>query len=100
MTTDDIGSEQNIEPINHPYIVKQAGVCGGAAIIEGTRIAVWHIVGYYYKVGMSVEEIIAEWDELTPAQVFSALAYYHDHRPEIDQLRAQNAYHADSHAVA
>jgi uncharacterized protein (DUF433 family) len=100
MTTDNIGSEQNIEPINHPYIVKQAGVCGGAAIIEGTRIAVWHIVGYYYKVGMSVEEIIAEWDRLTPAQVFSALAYYHDHRPEIDQLRAQNAYSADSHAVA
>lgn len=91
MTTDDIGSEQNIEPTNHPYIVKQAGVCGGVAIVEGARIAVWHIVGYYYKAGMSVEEIIAEW---------SALAYYHDHRPEIDQLRAQNAYHADSHAVA
>ncbi|MEL6468603.1 MAG: DUF433 domain-containing protein [Cyanobacteria bacterium J06623_4] len=99
MTTDQ-KSDQNVERTNYSYIVKQAGICGGAAIIAGTRIAVWHIVGYYYKVGMSVEEIIAEWDELTPAKVFSALAYYHDHRPEIDRLRAQNAYPADSRAVA
>lgn len=29
---------------------------------------------------------------LAPAQVFSALAYYHDHRQEIDEVRAQNSY--------
>jgi hypothetical protein len=28
----------------------------------------------------------------TPAQVFDALAYYHDHREEIDQLRWENSY--------
>ncbi|MGH9835371.1 MAG: DUF433 domain-containing protein [Blastocatellia bacterium] len=76
----------------YPHIVNVEGVCGGQAIIEGTRIAVWHLVGYYYKVGMSVEDILAEWDYLTPAQVFSALAYYHDHRREIDEVRAQNSY--------
>jgi uncharacterized protein (DUF433 family) len=77
---------------SYPHIVKIDGVCGGQAIIEGTRIAVWHIVGYYYKVGMSVEDILAEWDYLNPAQLFSALAYYHDHRREIDEVRAQNSY--------
>ena len=82
----------NIEATGYPHIVKTLGVCGGEAIIENTRIAVWHIVGYYYKVGMSVEDILAEWDYLTPAQVFSALAYYHDHRVEIDEMRAQNSY--------
>lgn len=76
----------------HPHIVKIAGVCGGAAIIEGTRIAVWHIVGYYYKVGMSVEAILSDWDYLTPAQVFDALAYYHDKRQEIDRLIRENSY--------
>lgn len=76
----------------HPHIVKIAGVCGGAAIIEGTRIAVWHIVGYYYKVGMSVEAILSDWDYLTPAQVFDALAYYHDNRQEIDRLIQENSY--------
>ena len=61
-----------VHSTGYPHIVKVEGVCGGEAVIEGTRIAVWHIVGYYYKVGMSVEEILAEWDYLTPGQVFSA----------------------------
>jgi uncharacterized protein (DUF433 family) len=74
--------------------VKQAGVCGGAAILAGTRIAVWQLVNYYYKVGLSVEDILAEWETLKPAQVFSALAYYHDHREEIEALRNLNAYPA------
>ena len=72
--------------------MKVEGVGGGEAVIEGTRIAVWHVVGYYYKFGMSVEEIVADWDYLTPAQVFSALAYYHDNRDEIDRARTRNSY--------
>jgi uncharacterized protein (DUF433 family) len=76
----------------YPHIVKVEGVCGGEAIIEDTRIAVWHIVGYYYRAGMFVEEILTDWDYLTPAQVFSALAYYHDHREEIDLVRFENSY--------
>lgn len=87
-------SDQNrkVQRTEHPHIVKIEGVCGGEAIIEGTRIAVWHVVDYYYRVGLSVEEILLDWDALTPAQVFDALAYYHDHREEIDQLRWENSY--------
>ena len=84
--------EKTLHRTPYPHIVKVDGVCGGNAIIEGTRIAVWHIVGYYYKVGMSVEEILAEGDYLTPAQVFAALAYYHDHKQEIDRVRQENSY--------
>ena len=76
----------------YPHIVKVEGVSGGQALIEGTRIAVWHIVGYYYQVGMPVEDILAEWNYLKPAQVFSALAYYHDHKAEIDAVREENSY--------
>jgi uncharacterized protein (DUF433 family) len=76
----------------YPHIVKVEGVCGGEAISEDTRIAVWHLGGYCYKVGMSVEEILADWDYLTPAQVFSALAYYHDHKAEVDRARDKNSY--------
>ncbi|GAK60496.1 phosphate acetyltransferase [Candidatus Vecturithrix granuli] len=82
----------NVQRTSYPHIVKIDGVCGGQAIINGMRIAVWHLVGYYYRVGMSVEEIVAEWNYLTPAQVFSALAYYHDHKAEIDAVRQQNSY--------
>jgi uncharacterized protein (DUF433 family) len=96
--------ERAMHPTSHPHIVKVDGVCSGEAIIEGTRIAVRHVVGYYYSAGMSIEEIVAEWDYLTPAQVFSALAYYHDHKDEIDLLRQQNSYEywqeRNAHAVA
>jgi len=85
-------SGEATEFTTYPHIVKEAGVCGGEAIIEGTRMAVWHIVGYYYQVGMSAEDILAEWDYLTPAQVFSALAYYHDNKVEIDRVRRLNSY--------
>jgi uncharacterized protein (DUF433 family) len=50
------------------------------------------VVEYYYKISMSVEEIVMDWDYLTPAQVFSALAYYHDNREEIDDVRYRNSY--------
>lgn len=91
-----------IHQTSYPHIVKIEGVCGGQAIIEGTRIAVWNIVGYYYQVGMSVEEILAEWDYLKPAQIFSALAYYHDNKQEIDEIREQNRYEhwKEQHAYA
>lgn len=84
--------ERIVHRTEYPHIVKVEGVCGGEAIIEDTRIAVWHIVEYYYRVGMSVEEILADWDYLNPALVFSALAYYHDHKAEIDRVREQNSY--------
>jgi len=42
-----IAKNQIVEQTEYPHIVKITGVCGGQAIIEGTRIAVWHLVGYY-----------------------------------------------------
>lgn len=81
-----------VRKTSYPHIAKIDGVCGGAAIIEGTRIAVWHVVDYFYKINMSIEEIVADWDYLKPAQVFSALAYYHDNKDEIDQVRQENSY--------
>ncbi len=83
---------KSVKKTAYPHIVKVNGVLGGQAIIEGTRIAVWHVVGYYYKVGMSVEDILAEWNYLKPAQLFSALAYYHDNKEEVDAVRDENSY--------
>lgn len=54
--------------------------------IEGTCIAIWDVVGYYYKLGLSVEEILAEWSYMQLTQLFSALSYYHDYQAEIDKL--------------
>ena len=67
-----------------PYITRSPDVCGGQPVLAGTRTPVKSIVGYY-KMGMSVEEILEGLPHLTPAQVFAALSYYHDHQAGIEQ---------------
>lgn len=66
------------------YITRVPGVCGGRPIINGTRTPVKAIVGYY-KLGLAIEEILEGLPHLTPAQVYEALSYYHDHQSEIEQ---------------
>jgi uncharacterized protein (DUF433 family) len=97
-----ITREAAVRRTAHPHIVKVDGVGGGEAIVEGTRIAVWHLVDYYYRVGVSVELILADWDSLTAGQVFDALAYYHDNRSEIERARRENSYDywQEHHATA
>jgi uncharacterized protein (DUF433 family) len=68
----------------YPYITANKTILGGVPIIEGTRISVRAIAGYY-QMGMSVDEILATLSHLRPSQVLSALAYYFDHQQEIDQ---------------
>jgi len=68
----------------HPHIVQVEDVCGGSPIIRGTRTSVRAIVGYY-KLGMSVDEILEGLPHLTAAQVYDALSYYHDHQGEIEK---------------
>ena len=66
------------------YITQVPGVCGGRPIIKGTRTPVKTIVGYY-KLGLSVEEVLEGLPHLSPAQIYEALSYYHDHPAQIEQ---------------
>ena len=66
------------------HIEVTPGVVGGKPRIAGRRITVQNIVIWYDRLGMSVDEIAAEYD-LTQADVHAALAYYFDHRAEIDR---------------
>lgn len=66
------------------YITRVPGVCGGRPVIKGTRTRVKAIVGYY-KMGLSMEEILEGLPHLTAAQVCEALSYYHDNQAEIEQ---------------
>jgi uncharacterized protein (DUF433 family) len=65
------------------HIEMTPGVAGGKPRIAGRRIAVRDVVFWYEHMGMSVDEISTEYD-LTLADVHAALAYYFDHRAEID----------------
>jgi uncharacterized protein (DUF433 family) len=72
-----------VKQISYPHITSNPEIAGGVPVIEGTRITVRCIAGYY-QMGMSVDEIMAVLRHLTPSQVHSALAYYFDHQKEIN----------------
>ena len=62
---------------------------GGKTIVRGTRIGVHDVVGLL-QTGESVDSIVSRClPSLTRAQVYECLAYYEDHRGEIDLLVAR-----------
>lgn len=66
------------------HIEATPGIAGGKPRIAGHRITVQNIVIWHERIGKGVDEIAAEYD-LTLADVYAALAYYYDHRSEIDR---------------
>lgn len=71
------------------YITRQPGVRGGRAVIAGTRIGVHDIIGLL-QTGETVDSLVSRcFPTLSRAQVYECLAYYEDHRGEIDVLVAR-----------
>jgi uncharacterized protein (DUF433 family) len=64
------------------------GVVGGKPRIAGRRISVEDIQFWHERQGLCADEIATEYD-LTLADVYAALAYYFDHREEIDRAMAE-----------
>ena len=75
--------------VNH--IESRPGVCGGKPCVAGTRIRVWDIHVWHDLQGLSPAEIIADFPRLSVADVYAALAYYHDYREEIEQQAREDA---------
>ncbi|HEV3022966.1 MAG TPA: DUF433 domain-containing protein [Pirellulales bacterium] len=67
------------------HIIKTPGVCGGRACIAGHRIRVVDIVVWHEMRQTPVKDIVEMFPGITPADVYAALAYYFDNRPEIDR---------------
>ena len=67
------------------HIEVTPGVCGGKPRIAGHRIKVQDIVIWHERMAMSPDEIVYNYPTITLADVYAALAYYHDHREEIRQ---------------
>lgn len=71
------------------YIVRTPGVRGGNAIVEGTRIGVHDVIALLQS-GETVDTVIANcFPQISRSQVYECLAYYEDHRGEIDLLVAR-----------
>jgi uncharacterized protein (DUF433 family) len=71
------------------HIEVTPGVCGGKPRIAGTRIRVQDIVVWHERMQLSADEIASQYPQVTVADVYAALTYYHDHREQIDQQMAQ-----------
>jgi len=70
--------------IEKTHIEMTPGICGGRPRIAGHRIRVQDIV-LWTEEGLSPDEIVVRFPQLSLADVHAALAHYHDHREEIDQ---------------
>ena len=62
---------------------------GGRPRIRGRRITVQHVAMWHERLGKTADDIAAEYD-LTLADVYAALAYYFDHREDIDRRIAED----------
>ena len=71
-----------IAPINHIEIVDD-DFGGTEPVIAGTKITVHEIAEMHIKGDTSVDTICELFD-LTPAQIYASLAYYFDHKTQID----------------
>lgn len=88
-------AKRNVVRTYGQHIVITAGTRNGKPRIIGRRITVADVAAWYLQQRRSVDEIVQEFG-LTHAQVHAALAYYYDHRTEIDQREAEDLAAADA----
>lgn len=77
-----------VQPV-YAHITKQAEVCGGRAAIDDTRVRVVDVV-WLHKEGLAPDAILERYPQLGLGQVHAALAYYYDHRDEIEAEQAED----------
>ncbi len=73
------------EPTISAHIESRTGVRGGKPCIAGTRIRVQDIWTWHELQGLTPEEIVTQFPQVSLADVHAALTYYHDHREEIQR---------------
>ena len=76
-------NEQMSTAITYAHIVSRPDLFGGKPHIEDTRVRVSDIMVQHVFEGQSAEQIQTAFPHLTLAQIHSVLAYYYDHKEEI-----------------
>lgn len=84
-----MSSQPATVPTEYAHIVRTPGVLGGEPRIAEHRIRVRDIVAARDHGGFTPEQIASSvYPGLTKAQVYAALAYFEDHREEIERAEA------------
>jgi hypothetical protein len=87
---------------DHPGVVFRDGPSGRRAALAGGP-DVWEIVAAVRASGLTGEEAVnsaAEWGNLMPMQVRSAIRYYSEYPDEIDERVRRNLEEADAAEAA
>ena len=83
------------------HIVRTPDTCGGKPRIAGTRIQVKDVALMHERMGMTPAQIVADYPHLTLADIHAALAYYHDHRDQIEaEIEADGTWYEEMRAKA
>lgn len=76
---------------NTVHIEQKQTPFGPQAYLRGTRVAVRHVAAFL-KAGHPTEEIMqTDLSHLSPAAIYEAIAYYYDHRAEIEAELTANS---------
>lgn len=57
----------------------------GTPTVGGTRLKVKHLAALHRNAGRTAEALYDAYPDHTLGEIYSALAYYYDHRDEIDR---------------
>lgn len=68
----------------------------GVAHIGETRYKVSHLAAEHYHYGWTAEELLRQHSDLRPEEVYSALAYFYDHRDELLAEMQQDAIQVEA----
>ena len=69
------------------------GPSGPKVRIAGHRIRVQDVVIWHEKLGMAPDEIVHHYPTITLADIHAALAYYWDHREDVERaIREEHAF--------
>jgi len=70
--------------VDRVRIISTPGVRGARPRIDGHRITVADVAIWHERMGLSPDEIVSSHPSITLSDVHAALAYYFDHRQQID----------------
>ena len=74
----------DVKSVMTEHVKITPGVSGGKPRITGHRIRVMDIVLWHTQCGWSPDEIVFHFPQLSLAEVYAALAYYWDHKEEVE----------------
>ena len=83
-----------MEAVISTHIEISPDVCFGKPRIAGTRITVADIALMYLRMGQSLEEIAGKYN-LSLSSVYVAMAYFYEHREEIERRIAEGEAYAE-----